>query len=165
MTGWGRVQDHDHTNSLPALVPRACSRAPIRPGDDRFWLPGSAAAPRWSHVACSAGVRCPLVSALVSSSTPAITEGTNNGRDTDVIMREVIFRLQPDRHGHLLAHAEDMAIAISAPSLEELHHEAREALIAHLGPAHAAYQVRIRRSMPHTISSIRPLGRLQSRCG
>jgi hypothetical protein len=81
-----------------------------------------------------------------------------------IIMREVVFRLQVDRPGRLEAHAEDLAIAISAPSIEELHHEAREALIVHLGPAHRAYQVRIRRGTLHPLSSIRPLGRSQARC-
>lgn len=35
--------------------------------------------------------------------------------------------------------------ALTAISLEELQHEAREALIEHLGPAHRAYRVRVRR--------------------
>jgi hypothetical protein len=41
-------------------------------------------------------------------------------------MREVVFR-------------------ITAPTLEELQHEAREALIEHLGPAHCTVRVRVRR--------------------
>ncbi len=60
-------------------------------------------------------------------------------------MREVVFRVLADRAGQLEAQAESLPIQISAPSLEELQHEAREALIEHLGQAHGAYRVRIRR--------------------
>jgi hypothetical protein len=57
-------------------------------------------------------------------------------------MREVVFRLEAERPGHLEARAVGAAfsagvtlpIHISAPTLEELQHEAREALIAHMGP-------------------------------
>ncbi len=41
------------------------------------------------------------------------------------------------------ARAEGLPLHIAAPTLEELQHEAREALIAHLGPAHCAYRVRL----------------------
>jgi len=60
-------------------------------------------------------------------------------------MREVVFRLTAERSGHLEAQAESLPIHITAPTLEELQHEAREALIAHLGPAHCTYRVRILR--------------------
>ena len=50
-------------------------------------------------------------------------------------MREVVFRVIAERAGHLEAQAESLPIRISAPTLEELQHEAREALIEHLGPA------------------------------
>ena len=58
-------------------------------------------------------------------------------------MREVVFRVLAERPGHLEAQAVGAAfsagvtlpIHISAPTLEELQHEAREALLKHLGPA------------------------------
>jgi hypothetical protein len=49
-------------------------------------------------------------------------------------MREVVFRLEAERPGQLEARAETLPIRITAPTLEELQHEAREALIAHMGP-------------------------------
>mgnify|MGYP003340309291 CR=1 FL=1 len=58
-------------------------------------------------------------------------------------MREVVFRVSAERAGHLEARAESLPIHIAAPALEELQHEAREALIAHLGPAHCTYRVRL----------------------
>ncbi|MFN9624556.1 MAG: hypothetical protein ACK587_17255 [Cyanobacteriota bacterium] len=63
-------------------------------------------------------------------------------------MREVVFRVIAERVGHLEARAESPPILITAPTLEELQHEAREALIAHLGPAHGAYRVRLLRHPP-----------------
>ena len=60
-------------------------------------------------------------------------------------MREIVFRVHIDRPGHLEARAEGRPLTIRAPSLEELHHEAREALIEHLGAAHGTFRVRIRR--------------------
>ena len=72
-------------------------------------------------------------------------------------MREVMFRLEAERPGHFEARAEGLPISISAPTLEELQHEAREALIAHMGPAHCTVRVRVRRSPSAAVSSIRPL--------
>lgn len=60
-------------------------------------------------------------------------------------MREIVFRVVKDQPGHLEAQAERESITITAPSLEELHHEAREALIEHLGPAHVSVRARISR--------------------
>ena len=51
-------------------------------------------------------------------------------------MREVVFRVLAERPGHLEAQAESLPIRITAATLEELQHEAREALINHLGQAH-----------------------------
>ena len=73
-------------------------------------------------------------------------------------MREVVFRLELERPGHLEARAETLPIQISAPSLEELQHEAREALIAHMGPAHCTVRVRVRRCAAVPTSGIRPVG-------
>ena len=75
-------------------------------------------------------------------------------------MKEVVFRVLSERPGHLEARAEVPALCITAPSLEELHHEAREALIQRLGPAHCAYRVRLQRSNP-AASTIRPLQQCQ----
>ncbi len=60
-------------------------------------------------------------------------------------MREIVFRVLAERPGHLEAQAETLPILITAPTLEELQHEAREALIEHLGPAHCTVRVRVRR--------------------
>ena len=50
-------------------------------------------------------------------------------------MREIVFRVLAERPAHLEAQAESLPIRITAATLEELQHEAREALIEHLGPA------------------------------
>ena len=60
-------------------------------------------------------------------------------------MQDVVFRVLAERPGHLQARAEHLPLTIAAATLEELQHEAREALIEHFGPAHCAYRVRIRR--------------------
>ena len=46
-------------------------------------------------------------------------------------MREVVFGVLAERPGHLEAQADTLPIRITAPTLEELQHEAREALIEH----------------------------------
>ena len=74
-------------------------------------------------------------------------------------MREVVFRVLAERPGHLEAQAESLPLRITAPTLEELQHEAREALIEHMGPAHCAFRVRVRRDPRAAVSSIRPVGR------
>ena len=74
-------------------------------------------------------------------------------------MREVVFRVLVERPGHLEAQAETLPIHISAPTLEELQHEAREALIEHLGPAHCTVRVRVRPVPSPAISRIRPVRR------
>ncbi len=80
-------------------------------------------------------------------------------------MREVEFRVVVERAGHLEAEAEGLAIAIAAPTLEELQHEAREALIERFGAAHGAYRVRIRRCQGLPTSMIRPIRRPPALCG
>lgn len=79
-------------------------------------------------------------------------------------MREIVFRVLVERPGHLEAQAESLPIRITAPTLEELQHEAREALIEHLGPAHCTVRVRVRRCSGTPLSSIRPLGRPSTLC-
>jgi len=72
-------------------------------------------------------------------------------------MREVVFRLEAERPGHLEARAETLPIRITAPTLEELQHEAREALIEHMGPAHCSVRVRVRRCPAGAAALIRPV--------
>jgi len=79
-------------------------------------------------------------------------------------MREVVFRVLAERPGHLEAQAESLPIRITAATLEELQHEAREALIEHLGPAHCTVRVRVRREPRTAVSSIRPVGRPAALC-
>jgi hypothetical protein len=86
-------------------------------------------------------------------------------------MREVVFRLEAERPGQLEARAAGAAfsagvtlpIRITAPTLEKLQHEAREALIAHLGPAHGTVRVRMRRGPSAAVSTIRPVSRQVAR--
>jgi hypothetical protein len=58
-------------------------------------------------------------------------------------MREILFRLLAERPGHFEAQASGLPLRITAASLEELQHEAREVLIEHFGPVHCSYRVRI----------------------
>jgi len=87
-------------------------------------------------------------------------------------MRESVFPILAERPGHLEAQAVGAAfsagvtlpIRITAPTLEELQHEAREALIAHMGPAHCTVRVRVRRGPSAAVSSIRPVVRPEALC-
>jgi hypothetical protein len=60
-------------------------------------------------------------------------------------MREIVFQVTAERPGHLQATALRPRLTVSAPSREEWHHEAREALISELGSAHITYRIRLRR--------------------
>ena len=60
-------------------------------------------------------------------------------------MQDVVFELISDQPGRLVAAARDQDLHICATNLEELQHEAREALMGHFGPSHVAYRVRLRR--------------------
>ena len=73
-------------------------------------------------------------------------------------MREIVFRMQEHGGSALIARADHPSLTIEAATLEELQHEAREALIEHFGPSHVAYRVRIRRP----VNRIQPLHRLSS---
>lgn len=64
-------------------------------------------------------------------------------------MQEMVFELLSDQPGHLQALEPRYRLRIQATNLEELQHEAREALIAHFGPSHVAYRVRLRRPVRH----------------
>lgn len=94
--------------------------------------------------------------------------GTRIGKEKGDIpcMREIVFRVVNDRPGHLDALADTLPICISAPTLEELQHEAREILIHHLGPAHCTYRVRVQRPrfQSQPLSAIRPLQRQTISC-
>lgn len=79
-------------------------------------------------------------------------------------MREVVFRILIERPGHLTAQADDPSVRIEAPSLEELQHEAREALIHHFGVAHSTVRVRIRRGTPQARPASRPASTRPSCC-
>ena len=87
-------------------------------------------------------------------------------------MREIVFQLEAERPDQLEAQAVGAAfsagvtlpIRITAPTREELQHEAREALIAHMGPAHCTVRVRVRRGPSAAVSSIRPAGRSAALC-
>ena len=79
-------------------------------------------------------------------------------------MREVVFRVLAERPGHLEAQAETLPIRITTPTLEELQHEAREALIERLGPAHGTVRVRVRRGSSAAVSRIRSVGRPAALC-
>jgi len=79
-------------------------------------------------------------------------------------MREIVFHVLAERRGHLEAQAETLPIRITAPTLEELQHEARDALIEHLGPAHCTFRVRVRRVPGAVVSGIRPVGRPAALC-
>jgi hypothetical protein len=59
-------------------------------------------------------------------------------------MREIAFQVLTNQPGRLEARAAEQGLSIAADSLEDLHHEAREALIAHFGPAHGTVRIRIR---------------------
>lgn len=47
---------------------------------------------------------------------------------------------------------------------EQLQEEAREALIAYVGPAHCTVRVRVRRGPTAPVCSIRPVGRPATLC-
>lgn len=72
-------------------------------------------------------------------------------------MREIVFHVLCSTPGHLKAEASEPPLQITAPTLEDLHHEARDALMSHLGPAHCTYRVLIRHG--HGASGIRKLQR------
>jgi hypothetical protein len=60
-------------------------------------------------------------------------------------MREIVFLVTADQPGRIEASAPERGLVVEAPTLEELHHEARDALIRQIGPSHATYRIRIRR--------------------
>lgn len=63
-------------------------------------------------------------------------------------MREVVFQVTSELPGQWRARSDQPRIFIDAPSLEELQHEARDALMERFGASHVAFRVRLRRSRP-----------------
>ena len=66
-------------------------------------------------------------------------------------MREIVFRVVQEPGGILWARSLQPSLQIRAASLEDLHHEAREALIGHYGSAHSAVRVRLQRPIRHPV--------------
>jgi hypothetical protein len=67
-------------------------------------------------------------------------------------MREIVFRVVQEPGGILRARSLQPQLQIRAASLEDLHHEAREALIGHYGSAHSTVRVRLQRPVRHPVS-------------
>ena len=61
-------------------------------------------------------------------------------------MREIVFLVTAEQPGRVEATAPERGLVVEAPTLEELHHEARDALIRQVGPSHGTYRIRIRRA-------------------
>jgi len=61
-------------------------------------------------------------------------------------MREIVFLVTTEQPGRIEATAPDRGLIVEAPTLEELHYEARDAVIRLVGPSHATYRIRIRRA-------------------
>ena len=74
-------------------------------------------------------------------------------------MREIVFHVLSDTPGYLHAEAcvvpTFQTIRITATSLEELQHEAKDAVIKHLGHAHGACRVIVLRSKPKPLNNLR----------
>ena len=60
-------------------------------------------------------------------------------------MREIVFQVTAEQPGRIEAMAPERGLLVEAPTLEELHHEARDALIRQVGPSHGTYRILIRR--------------------
>ena len=61
-------------------------------------------------------------------------------------MREIVFLVTAEQPGRIEAMAPEWGLVVEAQTLEELHHEARDALIRQVGPFHGTYRIRIRRA-------------------
>jgi hypothetical protein len=61
-------------------------------------------------------------------------------------MREIVFLVTAEQPGRIEAMAPERGFVVAAPTLEELHHEARDALIRQVGASHGTYRIRIRRA-------------------
>jgi len=62
-----------------------------------------------------------------------------------VPMREITFEVEQPRTRQLTGRSSNPKLRIDASNLEELQHEARDALIQHFGPGHVGYRARLRR--------------------
>jgi len=80
-------------------------------------------------------------------------------------MRDVRFCVLSERPGHLEAEADVPSMRrIAASTLEELQHEAREALINYYGSAHVAYRVRIDPITSQPTNAGHPMRRQRASC-
>ena len=61
-----------------------------------------------------------------------------------VPMRQITFEVEQARSQQLTGRSSNPKLRIDASNLEELQHEARDALIQHYGPANAGYRARLR---------------------
>lgn len=75
-------------------------------------------------------------------------------------MREIVFCILGSGIGHFNAVAvlpsDGKTLKITSSTLEDLHHEAREALIEQVGDAHCTYQVRLKRQRPLRRCDVNP---------
>ncbi|MEI8252083.1 MAG: hypothetical protein WCF98_13015 [Synechococcus sp. ELA057] len=71
-------------------------------------------------------------------------------------MREIVFQVRPALEGQWMGRCLDPALQICAPTLEELHHEARDALIERLGPSHVACRIRLDRPSRDAVNAPEP---------
>ena len=58
-------------------------------------------------------------------------------------MREALFTVTQRPDGSLIGENIALRLAVSGIDRDDLHHEAREALISAVGPAHVSYRVRL----------------------
>jgi hypothetical protein len=68
-------------------------------------------------------------------------------------MREIVFLVTAEHPDRIEAKAPDRGLVVEAPTLEELHHEARDAVISQVGPSHTTYRIRIRRASDKSIAA------------
>ena len=77
---------------------------------------------------------------------PRTRQGGSIGGVEATGMREIVFLVTAEQPGRIEATASERGLVVEAPTLEELHHEARDALIRQVGPSHGTYRIRIRRA-------------------
>jgi len=77
---------------------------------------------------------------------PRTRQGGSIGGVVATGMREIVFLVTAEQPGRIEATAPERGLVVEAPTLEELHHEARDALIRQVGPSHGTYRIRIRRA-------------------
>lgn len=93
------------------------------------------------------GVGQPSVLRIGGDARPQAAGSTIETVRPDACMREIVFRVLEERPAHLRARSDDGLLEITAGSLEELHLEAREAVMRQRGPAHVAFRIRLTRQV------------------